>query len=91
MLKKIKKDSKDDMYEKPIKELTKGMQKITIASDSSEGLEEGLEKAKQILKGRFGMDDDDEHECGEDYACGGTKSEDGGIKKKALMKLRKQR
>jgi hypothetical protein len=93
MLKKLKGKARDEMHEEPMKELTKGMQKITIASDSREGLEEGLDKAKEILKGRMEMmhDDDDDHECDGGFACGGTKHEDGGLKKKAIMKLRKQK
>ncbi len=98
MLKELKKKSRDEMHEEPMKELTKGMQKITIASDTREGLEEGLDKAKEILKGRMemmGMDEDeeDEYACGgsEKYACGGTKHEDGGLKKEAIMKLRKRK
>jgi hypothetical protein len=94
MLKKLKSKARDEMHEEPMKELTKGMQKITIASDSKEGLEEGLDKAKEILKGRMKMmDDDDEHECGssEDYACGGTKHEDGGTKRELLKKLKSRK
>jgi hypothetical protein len=30
-------------------DLMEGMKKVTVASDSKEGLEEGLEKAKEIL------------------------------------------
>lgn len=91
MLKKLKSKARDDMHEEPMKELTKGMQKITIASDSKEGLEKGLDKAKEILKGRMEMMDDDKDE----YSCGGTeKYADGGcgsVKKEVLKKMKSRK
>ena len=46
MLKELSKTMSEDMYS-PLKE--KKMQKITVASDSTEGLKKGLSKAEQIL------------------------------------------
>jgi hypothetical protein len=55
MIKMLKKSMRDDAYG----EMGEGLKKVTVASDSMEGLEEGLSKAEQILKKRFedmGMD-----------------------------------
>lgn len=38
----------------------KGMKKVTVASDSDEGLEEGLEKAKEVLESKEDMEDESE-------------------------------
>lgn len=38
----------------------KGMKKITVASDSEEGLEEGLEKAKEVLEAQEDESEDSE-------------------------------
>lgn len=46
MLKELSKVMSSDMYS-PLKE--KKMQKVTVASDSAEGLKKGLSKAEQIL------------------------------------------
>lgn len=88
MLKKLKSSMNEDMYN-PMKE---NMQKVTVASDSAEGLKEGLSKAQEILKKKKEM-------MGDDYACGGTKKDKymkGGVEKmskadkiKQLMKKRK--
>lgn len=82
-LKNIKSIMKDDMFE-PMK---KKLQKVTVASNSPEGLEEGLSMAKEILEKKEDM-------MGEEYACGGKKEyKDGGMSKadkiKELMKRRK--
>jgi len=63
MLKELKSAMKEDMYG-PMKD---GLQKVTVASDSEEGLEEGLSKAQQILEKRKEMLE------GEEYAGGGVK------------------
>lgn len=65
MLKKMKGMLKDDMYG-PMKDKMKGMQKVTVASDSQEGLKEGLNKAQEIMSKRKEM-------MGEDYMDGGYK------------------
>jgi|LakMenEpi03Aug12_release.lakeMendotaPanAssembly.Ray.scaffolds.fasta_scaffold2982852_1 hypothetical protein len=46
MLKELSKVMSSDMYS-PLKE--KKLQKVTVASDSAEGLKKGLSKAEQIL------------------------------------------
>lgn len=81
MLEKLKGTMKENMFN-PMKE---SMQKVTVASDSKEGLMKGLEKAEEVLG---------EKEEGEEYACGGKKEyKDGGMSKadkiKKLMKKRK--
>lgn len=88
MLKKLKGAMKEDMFS-PMKDK---MQKVTVASDSAEGLEKGLSKAKELLEKKEDM-------MGDEYACGGMKKDkykDGGAKKmskadkiKELMKKRK--
>ena len=45
------------------------MQKVTVMSDSEEGLKEGLSKAEQIMKMKEEMSDDDSDE----YGYGGMK------------------
>lgn len=83
MLKKMKKEASDDIYS-PMKE---NMSKVTITSDSKEGLEKGLSKAQEILKKREEMMED-----GDDYECGGKKDKymDGGIKEQGEMKKKDQ-
>jgi hypothetical protein len=73
MLKELKKAMRDDIHE-PLREGMKGLKKVTVASDSEEGLEEGLSKAQKILKKK--------EEMGEDFACGGPKDKykEGGYK-----------
>lgn len=56
MLRELKNMMKDDMHE-DMREKMKGMQKVTVASDSPEGLEMGLSKAQKILKKRKEMDE----------------------------------
>ena len=43
------------------KELT-GVNKVTVASDSEEGLKDGLEKAEDILEGKENKESEDESE-----------------------------
>jgi len=55
-----------------------GMQKVTVMAKDEKGLEEGLDKAKEIMKKREKYLE----ECEEgEYKCGGIKAEDGGVKK----------
>ena len=51
MLKELSKEMSDDQYS-PLKDLMKGkkMQKVSVMSDSPEGLKKGLSKAEQLLK-----------------------------------------
>lgn len=44
--------SLSDELGKDISEDLKGLKKVTVASDSEEGLKEGLEKAEDVLEGK---------------------------------------
>ena len=57
-LKELKKMMRDDSYE-PMQEK---LQKVTVMSDSPEGLKEGLSKAEEILEKRKAMFDEGEEE-----------------------------
>ena len=65
MLKELSKEMSDDQYS-PLKDLMKGkkMQKVSVMSDSPEGLKKGLSKAEQLLKmkGYDSEDSEDESE-----------------------------
>ena len=66
----LKKDMLEEMHEdmkEPIE--SKQMEKVTVMSDSPEGLKEGLSKAQEILEKRK-----KERKNDEEYACGGYKS-----------------
>ena len=39
-----------------LKDKLKGLKKVTVASDSKEGLEEGLDKAEELISGKIGED-----------------------------------
>jgi len=60
MLKMLKGDMKEMMGEEKedlFKDLMKdkeGMQKVTVMAEDEEGLEEGLDKAQEILKAKYG-------------------------------------
>ena len=58
MLKELKKAMMDD-DDVGMAEKLEGMKKVTVASDTKEGLEEGLDKAQEILKKRKAMMEDD--------------------------------
>lgn len=51
MLKELSKEMSDDMYS-PMKDMLgkKGMKKVTVASDSPEGLKKGLSMAEKLMK-----------------------------------------
>ena len=49
-----------------IMEGVKGMKKVTVASDSEEGLKEGLEKAEDVLESKMDKEDDESEEEMED-------------------------
>jgi hypothetical protein len=55
MLKELSKEMSDDMYS-PMKDMLKkkGMKKVTVASDSPEGLERGLSMAEKLMKLKTG-------------------------------------
>jgi hypothetical protein len=59
---KMKGDSKKDVFEGM---MPKKMQKVTVMSDSPEGIKKGLSKAEEIMKAKLG--DKKEHSCEE---CG---------------------
>ena len=64
VLKDMKKKSKDKKYkdsgvDENLKKM-KGMKKVTIASNSEEGLEHGLNKAKQIMDAKLGESDQED-------------------------------
>jgi hypothetical protein len=63
MLRELKKAMMEELGA-PLGEKMKDMKKVTVASDSEEGLEEGLSKAQQILQKKSEMEDmdEDEHE-----------------------------
>lgn len=47
-----------DLLGKDMAEDVKGMKKVTVASDSSEGLKEGLKKAKEIMDKKPDLEDE---------------------------------
>lgn len=66
MLKELSKEMSDDQYS-PLKDLMKGkkMQKVSVMSDSPEGLKKGLSKAEQLLKMKGYEDESSEEESEE--------------------------
>lgn len=56
-LKKMKSKCKSEDMDKMIKP---DLQKVTVMSDSKEGLKEGLSKAEEIMEGRMSMLEKDE-------------------------------
>lgn len=85
LLKDLKKLMMDDTFGDMGDSLkSKKMQKVTVASPSEEGLEEGLSKAQQILQKRdamMGDEEESEDEEGDEFDCGGKKDEyaEGGL------------
>lgn len=69
MLKELSKEMSDDQYS-PLKDLMKGkkMQKVSVMSDSPEGLKKGLSKAEQLLKMKGYEDESSEEESEEESA-----------------------
>lgn len=51
-----------DLLGSDLADEVKGVKKVTVASDSEEGLEEGLEKAQEVLKSKSMKDESDEME-----------------------------
>lgn len=71
MLKELKKMMRDDYYGP----MEGDIKKVTVMSDSEEGLKEGLSKAEEIMR-KKGLDEDDdrdEEESEDEYSSGGTK------------------
>lgn len=55
-----------DLLGSDLAEGVKGIKKVTVASDSEQGLEEGLKKAKEVLDSEDDESmEDSEHEAGE--------------------------
>lgn len=78
MLQKLSKMMNDEMYDgfsEPLK--SKKMSKVTVMSDSPEGLKKGLSKAEQLMEMKFGKKEDMESESSEmeDEACPMCKGE----------------
>ena len=69
-LKNLKKSMLEDMNEGLD---SKMKEKVTVASDSKEGLEKGLDKAQEILKKRKEFKDGG---CGDKYEDGGMRVKD---------------
>ena len=97
-----KKEAKMEMLKTLSKEMREMMgegygeklKKVTVASDSEEGLEEGLDKAKEIMKakGLLKDDEDSEDEMEEyDEESEDEMEEDEDEKKLALMEALKKR
>lgn len=55
-----------DMLGEDITEGIKGVKKVTVASDSEEGLKKGLEKAEDVLESRESEEEDMDSEMMED-------------------------
>jgi hypothetical protein len=75
MLKELSKEMSDDMYS-PMKDMIakKGMKKVTVASDSSKGLEKGLSMAEKLmkLKAEQGGEESESEEEGSCPMCKGA-------------------
>ena len=56
----MKKDGKKDLFGDMMPK--KGMQKVTVMSDSPEGLKKGLSKAEEIMEAKLGKKSEDEDE-----------------------------
>lgn len=63
----MKNEGKKDLF-KDVLPMKEDMQKVTVMSDSPEGLEKGLTKAQQIMKAKLGVNPekmDKEEKCPE--------------------------
>jgi hypothetical protein len=67
MLKELSKEMSDDQYS-PLADKLKGkkLQKVSVMSDSKEGLKKGLSKAEELLKMKGYGDSEEESEEGEE-------------------------
>ena len=63
MLKELSKEMSDDMYS-PMKDMLdkKGMKKVSVMSDSPEGLEKGLSMAEKLMKLKAKENGEDEND-----------------------------
>lgn len=75
MLKELSKEMSDDMYS-PMKDMLgkKGMKKVSVMSDSPEGLEKGLTMAEKLMKLK-NQQSSSEMEESEDESCSNCKGE----------------
>lgn len=55
----------EDMMKQDLTGHMDGLKKVTVASDSKEGLEKGLEKAKEIAKSPLALEGSEEEEMAE--------------------------
>ena len=67
----------------------KDVKKVTVASDSEEGLEEGLEKAQEVLKSKSMEDESEEQSGDESEEESGDESEEIGDIEEEIAKLEK--
>lgn len=83
MLKELSKEMSDDMYS-PMKDMLgkKGMKKVSVMSDSPEGLEKGLSMAEKLMKlkseqkGMSEMEDESSCEMCKGKGCPSCESEE---------------
>jgi hypothetical protein len=78
--------SLSDELGKDISEDLKGLKKVTVASDSEEGLKEGLEKAEDVLEGKEEESNESEMENEEE----GEESESSDDLQSKIAELEKQ-
>jgi len=73
-------DKMKKMAEDAMTDNLHGMKKVSVASDSKEGLEEGLEKAKEIISSKeqdeMVEDAEDGNQVGDDLMAGGWDREE---------------
>jgi hypothetical protein len=72
MLKELSKEMSDDMYS-PMKDMLgkKGMKKVSVMSDSPEGLEKGLSMAEKLMKLKQSQSSDES--ASEEESCSSCK------------------
>ena len=70
MLKELSKEMSNDMYS-PMKDMIgkKGMKKVSVMSDSPEGIEKGLSMAEKLMQLKSNQENGDEGEESEDESC----------------------
>lgn len=71
-------------------EKLKGLKKVTVASDSPEGLKEGLKKAEDVVENKMEDEDEDEEEESEMEESCPMKSENSMPSKEEKIALLKQ-
>ena len=73
MLQELSKEMSDDMYS-PMKDMLgkKGLKKVTVASDSPEGIQKGLSMAEKLMKLKSSQEGESESEEESCPACKGA-------------------